>query len=277
MIALDATYTVGSNLSGVGVYSREILQGLAADGQRWEWFYRHKPYLRAQGLPGNVRKRLLLEGWGSRSADLFHGLNQRLPQRRFRRQIATFHDLFVLTAEYSTPEFRARFAAQARHAAGASDLVIAVSQFTADQVEEHLGIPQSRIRVIHHGVLPRLLPQLPREKIVLCVGAIQKRKNQATLVRAFASMPQEWRLILAGSEGFDSDETLAAVRASPASERIAITGYVTRAGTRSLVRQGVHLRVSISGRGVRDAGTGSYVGGSAGSDREPICDAGSGR
>ena len=29
-IALDATYSLGENLSGVGVYSREMLAGLAA-------------------------------------------------------------------------------------------------------------------------------------------------------------------------------------------------------------------------------------------------------
>ena len=48
-IALDATYSVGENLSGVGVYSRELLRGLAAahPEQRFEFCYRPHRYLRS--------------------------------------------------------------------------------------------------------------------------------------------------------------------------------------------------------------------------------------
>lgn len=225
-IALDATYSLGPALSGVGVYSREILQGLAAahPAQTWDWFYRSNRYWRARRLPkpANVTRRFLSESWGSRSATLFHGLNQRLPKRRFRRQIATFHDLFVLSGEYSTPDFRARFALQAQEAAAAADLIIAVSAFTASQVEHYLNVENSRIRVIHHGVIPRPIPRLPREKVVLCVGAIQKRKNQAMLIRAFRALPEDWTLVLAGSRGYGSDAALL-----DANDRVQVTGYLT--------------------------------------------------
>ena len=231
-LALDATYSLGDNLSGVGVYSREILNGLAATnpGAQFDWFYRSQRYAKALRLavPGNVTRRFLADGWGNRSAALFHGLNQRLPRRRFRRQIATFHDLFVLTGDYSTPDFRARFAAQARQAAAGADLIIAVSAFTAQQVEDLLGVPRERIRVVHHGVLPRAAaPAVPREKIVLSVGALQRRKNQRSLVEEFAAMPEDWLLVLAGSAGYGSEEILDAARHSPASARIRITGYAS--------------------------------------------------
>lgn len=235
-IALDATYSLGDELSGVGVYSREILNGLAtadlADG--WDWFYRSQRYFRARPLPKppNVTRRFLADAWGNRSASIFHGLNQRLPKRRFRKQVATFHDLFVLTGDYSTPEFRERFAVQAKDAAAGADLVIAVSAFTASQVEEHLHVPGSRIRVIRHGVIQRVvirrpIPNLPREKIVLCVGAIQRRKNQAALIRAFRAMPEDWTLVLAGSQGYEAAEAVDEVANSPAKDRIRITGYLT--------------------------------------------------
>jgi glycosyltransferase involved in cell wall biosynthesis len=230
-IALDATYSLGDELSGVGVYSREILNGLTTTdlAEGWDWFYRSQRYFRARHLPRppNVRRRLLADSWGNRSADLFHGLNQRLPKRRFRRQVATFHDLFVLTGDYSTPEFRERFAGQAREAAAGADLVIAVSAFTASQIAEYLHVPGSRIRVIHHGVIRRRIPDLAREKIVLCVGAIQRRKNQAMLIRAFRQLPQDWTLILAGSQGYEAAEAIGEVAASPAKDRIRITGYLT--------------------------------------------------
>jgi glycosyltransferase involved in cell wall biosynthesis len=233
-IALDATYSLGQPLSGVGVYSRELLNGLAATdfAEGWDWFYRSQRYLRAhlQKLPPNVRIRRLSSHKGDRTAPLFHGLNQRLPELRFRRQIATFHDLFVLSGDYSTPEFRERFAAQARDAASAADLIVAVSAFTASQVEHHLNVPATRIRVIHHGVLPRPVhPEIPREKIILCVGALQKRKNQTALVRAFRAAPPDWTLVLAGSEGYEAWTVLREVADSPAHARIHVTGYISDA------------------------------------------------
>jgi glycosyltransferase involved in cell wall biosynthesis len=230
-IALDATYSLGDGLSGVGVYSREILNGLALTdfAETWDWFYRSRRYFRARRLPKppNVARRLLVDSWGNRSAGIFHGLNQRLPKRRFGKQVATFHDLFVLTGDYSTPEFRERFARQAAEAAAGADRVIAVSAFTASQIEQYLHVPGSRIRIIHHGVIRRPVPDLPREKIVLCVGAIQRRKNQALLVRAFRALPEDWTLILAGSQGYQAAEAVSEAASSPAAGRIRITGYLS--------------------------------------------------
>src|SRR5271165_908288 len=107
--------------------------------------YRPHRFLRAlsQPLHSNVWRWPLFER-GPRPGPLFHGLNQRLPARRWPFQIATFHDLFVMSHEYSTPEFRARFTAQARHAAENADRIIAVSRFTAGEVERLLGVDPTR-------------------------------------------------------------------------------------------------------------------------------------
>ncbi len=227
-LAIDASYSLGRELSGVGVYSRELLYGLAAHcpDQRFRWLYRPHRFAKAlkQRIPGNVSSGVLWDSFGARGG-LFHGLNQRLPQRRYARQVATFHDLFVLTGNYSTPEFRDRFAKQARHAAEQADRIIAVSQFTADQVHELLKVERGRIRVVPHGIVPRQYPKLPREKLVLSVGAIQVRKNTARLLEAFRGMPPDWRLVLAGSAGFGSEQILASIK----DPRVTITGYVSEA------------------------------------------------
>ena len=190
--------------------------------------------------PPNVTHRFLADSWGNRAANIFHGLNQRLPKRRFRRQVATFHDLFVLSGEYSTPDFRARFALQAKEAAAGADLIITVSAFTASQVEHYLKVPGARIRVIPHGVIPRSIPNLPREKVVLCVGAIQKRKNQAMLIRAFRAMPGDWTLVLAGSRGFEAEAVLLRCKRSHSNHRIS-----NRRRDRPVVCPREHIRVSL--------------------------------
>jgi glycosyltransferase involved in cell wall biosynthesis len=233
-IALDATYSIGDALSGVGLYSHEILIGLAGahPETRFDFCYRPHRYLRARRapLPPNARRRLLAEPLGPRGADLFHGLNQRLPRIPMRCAIATFHDLFVMTGDYSTPEFRARFTAQARDAAVRADAVIAVSEFTRSQVVSLLGVNPAKIHVVHHGIRhlaePASAPPA-REKVILNVGAIQKRKNIARLVDAFETLEPPWQLVLAGSSGFGAGEILARIEKSPARDRIRVTGYVS--------------------------------------------------
>jgi glycosyltransferase involved in cell wall biosynthesis len=230
-IALDATYSVGGGLSGVGLYSHEILLGLAASHPqaRFDFCYRPHGYWRswAHPLPANARRRLLAEPLGPRAADLFHGLNQRLPRIPLRCAITTFHDLFVLTGEYSTPEFRARFAAQARDAAHRSAAIIAVSAFTRNAVVSLLGVEASKVRVVHHGVRGLPYSSAPREKVVLNVGALQPRKNIARLVEAFETLEPGWRLVLAGSFGYGSADILKRIQQSPVRDRISVLGYVS--------------------------------------------------
>jgi glycosyltransferase involved in cell wall biosynthesis len=132
-----------------------------------------------------------------------------------------------MTAAYSTPEFRARFTEQARRAAGEAERIIAVSRFTAGQVESLLNVEPSRIRVVHHGIQP--LPSFPRtpEKIILHVGAIQDRKNISRLIQAFHAAPVDWRLVLAGSAGYGGDSILRQIGDSPIRDRIHVTGYIS--------------------------------------------------
>ena len=229
-IALDATYSLGRNLSGVGVYSRQILYGLAPAHPEAGFFYCYRPHRMLpsfrDSLPRNASRSLLWKNW-PRRADLVHGLNQRIDIRH-RRTVATFHDLFVLSGDYSTPDFRARFAAQARAAAERSDLIIAVSLFTARQVEQLLKVEPARIRVIPHGAespSPHSMP-INREQMILFVGAIQRRKNVVRLVEAFEGVASGWKLVLAGSFGFGAEEAIERIERSPRKNDIQVLGYV---------------------------------------------------
>lgn len=204
-----------------------MLFGLAAahPDEKFQFCYRPHRLLRSfdDTLPCNASRRLLQ---GAPSAGIFHALNQRVDAKA-KRTVATFHDLFVMTGDYSSPEFRTRFTAQARDAAERCDLIVAVSNFTASQVEQLLAVEPSRIRVVHHGVRPSAISK-QKENLVLFVGAIQRRKNIARLVRAFELLPDAWRLALAGApDGYGAAEELQAVEESPARSRIEVLGYVT--------------------------------------------------
>ncbi len=241
--ALDATHTTGHQISGVGVYCREMASGLAVAHPSERFLWCGRPHRLRQLLtaprPANVAVRPLLESFQLFRADLFHGLNQRLPVSRFRRAVCTFHDLFVMTSEYSTLEFRARFTAQARHAASRADLIICVSRFTAGQVRDLLGVEPDRLRVIPHGT--RFAADGgddERQALILHTGAIQHRKNLMRLVEAFErAAPPPWRLVLAGSDGYGAAEIHARIAASPARSRIEVPGYVPDAALQRLYAQ----------------------------------------
>jgi glycosyltransferase involved in cell wall biosynthesis len=231
-IALDATYSVGPEPTGVGVYCREIIAALAQTHPEAAFLCCYRPHrlLRALAvpLPPNCRRRVFTDTWAP-GVELFHGLNQRLPRARLRRAVSTFHDLFVLTGEYSTPEFRARFAAQARDAAARSDLIIAVSEFTANQLRDLLGVDRGRLRVVRHGVRLPPLAAARRERMILHVGAIQRRKNVTRLVEAFERTGAGWRLVLAGGFGYGAAAILQRIRQSSRRPDIEVLGYVSEA------------------------------------------------
>jgi glycosyltransferase involved in cell wall biosynthesis len=233
-IALDATYSVDPHPSGIAIYSEELLRGLAAlyPEDQFLHYYRPKQW-RKRRLPHfpNIRSRLLQWPFPISSPALFHALNQRVDWRPAPAVVSTFHDLFVMSAEYSTREFRARFTKQAKRAAQNSDLIIAVSQFTAHQIRDLLNVPASRIRVVPHGVhqLSLDLP-LEREETILFVGTLQLRKNVIRLLEAFerACCPG-WKLILAGAPGgYGAAEIAERIKNSRCRDKIEVTGYVAR-------------------------------------------------
>lgn len=244
MIGIDAGNSLDRPPTGVAVYARNLLPGLARahPDERFAWFYRSNRYLRSFGgkLPPNARRRLLEDGvlfLSAQGLSLFHGLNQRLPSRLRVPSVATFHDLFAMTGEYSTPEFRQRFAYLARETAKRADHVIAVSNHTAALVADQLAFPRESITVIHHGVEALAIPSPERRRAVLSdlgvtrpfvlhVGSLQVRKNIERIVAAFESIDESLELVLAGATGFGSDRIVLRIDESPARSRIRMTGHV---------------------------------------------------
>lgn len=244
MIGIDAGNSLDRPPTGVAVYARNLIGEVARlhPEERFAWFYRSNRYFRSfrERLPPNARRRVL-EGPAmqlrTRGLRLFHGLNQRLPANVSVPRVATFHDLFALTGDYSTAEFRARFAGLARETAQRADHIIAVSRHTAALVAERLRFPADRITVVHHGAEPLHRPPRTRRSeileslgverpFVLHLGALQVRKNVDRIVEAFELAGGSIFLVLAGSLGFGATRILDRIRKSSARERILHVGHV---------------------------------------------------
>jgi glycosyltransferase involved in cell wall biosynthesis len=254
-IAIDATYAVDPNPSGVAVYSRKLIESLAGLETAYRFllcyrlsrFGRRREFLRPAARPGSrgptFSARLFQEPftfWLPWQAEVFHSLAQRPPAFRFRKEIVTIHDIFPLTGrEYSTPEFQRKFGALLLEAAERAVRIITPSQYTADQLVQNAGTPREKIRVIPEGVdLPTsLLPHEERQKererlvgkgnqMVLSVGVLQTRKNTVNALRALANLPPRYRLVLVGGDGFGSEAIHDFIRKERLESRLKLLGHV---------------------------------------------------
>ncbi len=241
-VALDATYALDPEPTGVARYSRRLITALAAADPKMEILLaaraRRFAALRREFAPPRFRHCLLQEPLNlrlPRRVDLFHGLNQRLPRYRFRRQVVTVHDVFPLSDNrYSSPDFRRRFSALIRDAVARADAVIAVSAHTRDELCRHLDVDPAGVAVVHHGVdLPQaLIPQGGAQAFsswspfLLSVGAVQVRKNTLGAVRALERLPKSVRLVVAGGLGYGADEVLDYIRVNGLGERVHMLGHV---------------------------------------------------
>ncbi len=226
-IAFDAK-RITHNATGLGNYSRFVVGALAE-------YYPENNYLLCSPKPGNIRLyEQLLESrsvklhtpetkfgqsfgaywrnWGLKSmldaeeVDIYHGLSNELPIGLYNYKrigtVLTMHDLaFIRYPKFynviDSLMYRKKYGASARHA----DHVVAVSEYTRQDVINYFGVEPERVSVVYQGCSPifaHLKPeqvafvrghyQLP-ERYILFVGSIEERKNLALAVSALAQLP----------------------------------------------------------------------------------------
>jgi alpha-1,3-rhamnosyl/mannosyltransferase len=253
-VALDATYALDPQPTGVARYSRRLIESLAAVAVD------AGPRLILTARPGrfaalcrsydrtHFQRRILQEPFPfllPRGVDLFHGLNQRLPGFRFPRMIATIHDIFSLSDNrYSSAEFRRKFGAVIRDAVDRSDALIAVSAYTRDEVCRVLGADPRKITVVHHGidaVAPAFAREVSATPYFLTVGVVQTRKNTLAAVRAIERLPSRVRLMVAGGFGYGAEETTEYVRRHGLDSRVEFVGHCNPAALDGLYAGAVGL------------------------------------
>jgi glycosyltransferase involved in cell wall biosynthesis len=152
--------------------------------------------------------------------DLVHAPSPAVPPTGRVPLVVTVHDAAPIVMPDAFTRrgvwfHRRGFAAAAKRAR----LVIAVSEFSADEIATYTAIPRERIRVVPNGVdLVRSTPEAVervRERYdlgavpyVFWVGTAQPRKNVRVLLDAFTRLdPVEvsHRLVLAGATGWKAE------------------------------------------------------------------------
>jgi glycosyltransferase involved in cell wall biosynthesis len=185
--------------------------------------------LRRHSFPGSSRPAKIARdtAWylgglpvSARRDDVLHLTAHRGPLVSGTPLVLTIHDLAVLrhpetfnrwTREYSR-RFLPRLARKAMR-------VIAVSEFTAAEAVELLGLHEDRVRVIPHGVGEPFRPhgEAAGGEYVLAVGTLEPRKNLPRVVLAAERAgldvrvvgPEGWGAVDVPSVGFVPDHELA--------------------------------------------------------------------
>jgi glycosyltransferase involved in cell wall biosynthesis len=203
----------------------------------------------AAGRPGTLVRQGLLYGlnlwpnhvwdWIGPLADIFHATKLLNPPRR-ARLTATMYDMTCwLVPEFHQP---ANVAAEKRFAERIwkrADGLIAISESTRRDAVRTLGLKPEAVQVIYPGVAQAFFEataedlEAGRRKYglerpyVLHVGTIEPRKNIDRLLDAWQSLGpsfrEEFDLVAAGPEGWQSSGTMARLRSTPG---VRYLGYV---------------------------------------------------
>lgn len=150
--------------------------------------------------------------------------------------IITIHDLSFLhiTKTYAIKNRWWHYAVNIKKLAHRAQNIIAVSQTTAKDIVETLGIPEEKITVIHPGIEKQTsvlqLPQIP-EKYLLILSSIEPRKNLEILIRPLRDLLQQPKfsdvhVILLGVLGFQGKKILNHFTQELGTQRFHYLGYV---------------------------------------------------
>jgi len=249
-VCIDVTAAAKPRPTGIATYIRSLIRHLAEIDPESEYELccrvsgqPRRPYL--PPLPGaNFRWRRTGApfDWFRRPRErVFHGTDVRVPKYRGPALVATVHDLFsVISDRFASAGFRKKKARYYRDAVDRAATIIAPSESTRRDLIEHLGADPDRVVVIHEGVRqdppPAAEEQVERvraehgisARYILSVGSVNRRKNSAGLVRAFARVRTrfgaETHLVLVGAHT-QPEETLEAIAEEGVDDCVRLLGY----------------------------------------------------
>ncbi len=159
------------------------------------------------------------------------------------KKVLTIHDLsFLIYPEFFS--FRKNLWHRSlglRRLVKESDVVVAISDSTKNDIMKIFDVSEDKIRVIPPGVDSRFVKKelcelegvkekykLP-EKFIFNIGNLEPRKNIAGLIRAFDSVADkvdDYYLVLAGGVGWRNREILSTIDKSKNREKIKVLGYI---------------------------------------------------
>jgi glycosyltransferase involved in cell wall biosynthesis len=179
---------------------------------------------------------LRLEG-----ADVYHGVLNVVPLACPTPSVVTIHDLSAFLFPQTFRRVNRAYTRWAiRVACRRAARILAVSEFTRQEIVRWLRVPPERVVVTHDAADARFQPPdahelaafrqrhgLP-ERFVLFLGTIEPRKNLPLLLDAYAMIAGriDAPLLIAGSRGWLYEPVLARAESLGLGDRLRFVGYV---------------------------------------------------
>lgn len=223
------------NNRGLGNYSRDVVRLLTTYYPDNSYFLlnpkkkKNSIYIPPQGskeiTPNNFYK-YFPQLWRSKGCirdikkirtDIYHGLSQELPQGIHKtgiKTVVTMHDaIFIRYPELYDSFYRKLFIKKNQYSCKVADKIIAISEQTRNDFIEFFNVNPEKIEVVYQGCNNifrekieegKLLEtkqkyQLP-DNFILFVGAIEKRKNIETIIKALSIGSIDISLVILGRE-----------------------------------------------------------------------------
>lgn len=203
-----------SGYSGVEVYSRELHEALSDQSFR---IRQTEPYDVLK--PGFLNHLILNSFRVDKNADINHFTNQDLfsgyyiPQAK--NMVVTVHDIFPYLDGNSGPFYSYMAQRYVRNLENHADQIIAISEFTKQQLIENTGIDDNRTTVVYQGVdlqkFRNSENQVEYPKYFLHVGSEIDRKNIPGLIRIFSKIKEEDDDAILVRVGHITDKTAEAI------------------------------------------------------------------
>jgi alpha-1,3-rhamnosyl/mannosyltransferase len=175
-----------------------------------------------------------------RRIELVHHAGGTVPAVRAARPVLTIHDLqYLYYPEYFTRTKRAYLKAMVPRSAEAARLILTPSEFTRHTVVERLSIDPSIVRVVPHGISPRL-ERAGRERrsahrygisgaFFIYPAITYPHKNHMVLIEAFARVLEghpDTMLVMTGAKGTMEVPIAKRVRELGIQDRVLRLGYI---------------------------------------------------
>jgi len=234
--------------TGVENYSMNIIRELVSLLQREKIRTRvYTPRL-IRSLPRDIQKIIPAgRGWTScrlrkelehSPVDYFFTPSYYIPKGAPAKSYAVIHDVIFKSDpdRYALSE-RISQDIVARANIKKADKIFTVSEFSRAEIVKYYRVEPENIISVPMGYVrnfqfPISNFHFPGFKKILYIGRIEKKKSVDVLVRAFGEFIRTypgWRLILAGKDGFGSEEIKELVRRLGLQEKISLPGFISDA------------------------------------------------
>ena len=186
-----------------------------------------------------------LQPWQLRRYDLYHALAFVAPIVLAAPMVVTVYDLsFMRYPARLSSARRLYLRALTALTCARARRVLAISQSTADDLTERLGVQAGKIDVTPLGYdraafRPLLAADIAHfrrkqalpERFWLFIGTLEPRKNLPLLLKAYARLPKNERLplILGGGAGWQADEVFATIEGLGLGEAVKHVGFIPTA------------------------------------------------